>query len=213
MSVTLYDDALLRKFKFWIKDDKLTILGVNESTDLFKYRLDQNNDKPLQLPIISLSRDPRMSILSTTKQPLTHDGYKVESKGGKTNQLNMIPIELRYQLDIYTRYDYEGQEYVRNFIFNIINYPKIGIEVPYNDSKLIMNGYIHLEPEENDNSDIPEKLIRDQFRRHTLSFTLEAKLYDYRAYDNWKINCCDSTVLLTDEEINQAENSIDVIIE
>ena len=111
MSVTLYDDALLRKFKFWIKDDKLTILGVNESTDLFKYRLDQNNDKPLQLPIISLSRDPRMTILSTTKQPLTYDGYKVESKGGKTNQLNMIPIGLRYQLDIYTRYDYEGQEY------------------------------------------------------------------------------------------------------
>ena len=213
MSVNLYDNALIDKFKFWIKDKNLTILGVNESTDLFKYRLDQNNDKPLQLPIISLSREPRIDIVSTTKQPLTYDGPKVESKGGKTNQLNMIPITLRYQLDIYTRYDNENQEYVRNFIFNLINYPKLTIELPYNDSKIIMNAYIHLEPEVNDNSDIPERLIRDQFRRQTISFSLDAKLYDYRAYDNWKIDCCNSLVLLSDEELNEAENSIDVKIE
>lgn len=213
MSVTLYDDALLRKLKFWIKDDKLTVLGVNDSTNLFKYRLDQNNDQPLQLPIISLSREPNISIQTTTKQPMTYDGFKVESENGKTNQLNMIPITIRYQLDIYTRYDYEGQEYVRNFIFNLINYPLVGIEIPYNDSKLVMNGYIHLDQEVNDNSDIPEKLIRDQFSRHTLSFSLDAKLYDYRAYDNWRLDCCNSVLLLTDEEINQAENSIDVIIE
>ena len=213
MSVTLYDNALLEKFKFWIKDNNLTILGVNESTDLFKYRLDQNNDKPLQLPIISLSREPSITLGSTTKQPLTYDGLKVESKGGKTNQLNMIPILVRYQLDIYTRYDYEGQEYVRNFIFNLINYPKLMIELPYNDSKILMDAYIHLDPEINDNSDIPEKLIRDQFSRHTLSFSLDAKLYDYRAYENWKIDCCNSVILLSDEELNEAENSIDVKIE
>lgn len=211
MSVTLYDEALLKKFKFWIKDDKLTILGVNESTDLFRYRLDENNDRPLQLPIISLSRDPRIDIVSTNKQSLTYDGFKVESKGGRTNQLNMVPITIRYQLDIYTRYDYEGQEYIRNFIFNLINYPTVAIEVPYNDSKLVMNGYIHLDNEVNDNSDIPEKLIRDQFRRHTLSFSLDAKLYDYRTYDNWKINCCKSVLLLPDEELDEAKGSIEII--
>lgn len=213
MSVTLYDDALLRKFKFWIKDPNLTILGVNESTDLFKYRLDQNNDKPLQLPIIALSRDPSITINSTTKQPITYDGLKIESKGGKTNQLNAIPIVIKYQLDIYTRYDYEGQEYVRNFVFNLINYPVVAIEVPYNDSKLIMNGYIHLDTTISDNSDVPERLIRDQFRRQTLSFTLDAKLYDYRAYDNWKICCGDSRVLLPEDELEMAEKSIEVKIE
>ena len=210
MSVTLYDEALIRKIKFWVKDDNITILGVNESTDLFRYKLDQNNDQPLQLPIISLSREPRIEIVSTNKQPLSYDGYKIESENNKTNQLNAIPIKIRYQLDIYTRYDYENQEYVRNFIFNLINYPRLAIEVPYNDSKLIMNSYIHLDGEVNDNSDIPERLIRDQFRRQTISFTLDAKLYDYRAYDNWKIDCCNSTVLLVDDEINQAENSIDI---
>lgn len=212
MSVTLYDNALLRKFKFWIKDDNLTVLGVNESTDLFKYRLDQGNDKPLQLPIIALSREPSFTMTSTTKQPMTYDGLKVESKGGKTNQLNAIPIVLKYQLDIYTRYENEGQEYVRNFLFNLINYPMVAIEVPYNDSKLIMNGYIHLDTTVSDNSDIPERLIRDQFRRQTISFTLDAKLYDYRAYENWKIDCCGSRILLPEDELEMAENSIDIKI-
>lgn len=212
MSVTLYDDALLRKFKFWIKDDNLTILGVNQSTDLFKYRLDTNNDKPLQLPIISLSREPNITLRSPVKKPSTYDGLKIESVNGKTNQLNFIPISINYQLDIYTRYESEGQEYIRNFIFNLINYPKLGIEIPYNDSKLIMNAYIYLGSEIVDNSDIPERLIRDQFTRHTISFRLDGELYDYRAYDNLKIDCCSSVLLLNDEEINEAENSIDVKI-
>ena len=212
MSVTLYDDALLRKLKFWIKDDNLTVLGVNESTDLFQYRLDKGDDKPLQLPIISLSRDPRIELKYTTKQPNTYDGLKIESSSNKTTQLNFIPIVINYQLDIYTRYNYEAQEYVRNFIFNLINYPGFAIEIPYNDSKLIMKAYIHLDPEIQDNSDIPERLVRDSFSRQTISFRVDAQLYDYRAYDNWKIDCCNSVLLLEDEELNKANNSIDVII-
>ena len=212
MSVTLYDDALLRKLKFWIKDDNLTVLGVNESTDLFQYRLDKGDDKPLQLPIISLSRDSRVELKYTTKQPNTYDGLKIESSSNKTTQLNFIPIVINYQLDIYTRYNYEAQEYVRNFIFNLVNYPGFAIEIPYNDSKLIMKAYIHLDPEIQDNSDIPERLIRDSFSRQTISFRVDAQLYDYRAYDNWKIDCCNSVLLLEDEEINEANNSIDVII-
>lgn len=212
MSVTLYDDALLRKIKFWVKDNDITILGVNESTDLFQYRLDRNDDKPLQLPIISLSRDSRLELQSTTKQPSTYDGLKIEGNTNKTNQLNFVPVRIRYQLDIYTRYNYEAQEFVRNFIFNFINYPGFGIEIPYNNSKLIMNAYIHLEPEVQDNSDIPERLIRDSFSRQTISFYIDGQLFDYKSYDNWKIDCCNSTLLLNDEELELANNSIDINI-
>lgn len=213
MSVNLYDAALLRKIQFWVKDPNMTILGVNESTDLLKYRLDANNDQPLKLPIISLSREPNIKIVSINKKPQTYDGLKIESANEKTNQLNSIPISIRYQLDIYTRYDNEAQEYMRNFIFNFINYPKVDLEVPYNNSKLIMNAYIQLDNEYADNSDIPERLIRDQFHRQTLSFTLNGSLYDYRAYDNWKIDCCNMVLLLRDEELNTAENSIDIKVE
>lgn len=210
MSVTLYDKALLRKIQYWVKDPNITILGVDQSTDLFKYRLDMNNDKPLSLPIISLSRDSNIVINSVNKKPLTYDGLKVESGNMKTNQLNAIPISIRYQLDVYTRYDEEAQEYMRNFIFNFINYPKVDLEIPYNNSKLIMNAYISIDNQYNDNSNIPEKLIRDQFSRQTLSFTLNGSLYDYRAYDNWKIDCSQLVLLLRDDELATGEGSIDI---
>lgn len=210
MSVTLYDRALLRKIQYWVKDPNITILGVDQSTDLFKYRLDMNNDKPLSLPIISLSRDSNIVINSVNKKPLTYDGLKVESANMKTNQLNAIPISIRYQLDVYTRYDEEAQEYMRNFIFNFINYPKVDLEIPYNNSKLIMNAYISIDNQYNDNSNIPEKLIRDQFSRQTLSFTLNGSLYDYRAYDNWKIDCSQLVLLLREDELATGEGSIDI---
>ena len=212
MSVTLYDAALLRKIKYWVKDNKITILGVNESTDLFRYRLDTNNDKPLTLPIISLSRNPRIEIVETTKKPLTYDGLKIESENGRTNQLNAIPITITYQLDVYTRYSDEAQEYMRNFIFNFINYPKLDLEIPYNDSSIVINSYIHIDSEYEDNSDIPERLIRDQFNRQTLTFRLSAYLYDYRAYDNWKISS-DFTLLLCDAELKEGKDSIYVNVE
>lgn len=212
MSVTLYDAALLRKIKYWVKDNKITILGVNESTDLFRYRLDTNNDKPLTLPIISLSRNPRVEIVETTKKPLTYDGLKIESENGRTNQLNAIPITITYQLDVYTRYSDEAQEYMRNFIFNFINYPRLDLEIPYNDSNIIINSYIHIDSEYEDNSDIPERLIRDQFNRQTLTFRLSAYLYDYRAYDNWKISS-EFTLLLCDAELKEGKDSIYVNVE
>ena len=212
MSVTLYDAALLRKIKYWVKDNKITILGVNESTDLFRYRLDTNNDKPLTLPIISLSRNPRVEIVETTKKPLTYDGLKIESENGRTNQLNAIPITITYQLDVYTRYSDEAQEYMRNFIFNFINYPRLDLEIPYNDSSIIINSYIHIDSEYEDNSDIPERLIRDQFNRQTLTFRLSAYLYDYRAYDNWKISS-EFTLLLCDAELKEGKDSIYVNVE
>lgn len=212
MSVTLYDEALLRKIKFWVKDQNVTILGVDQSTDLFKYRSDISNDKPLKLPIISLSRDSTITIRNTTKQPLSFDGLKIESVNGKTNQMNAIPISIPYQIDVYTRYNYEAQEYMRNFIFNLINYPKVEFEVPYNNSKIIMNAFIHLGSDYADNSDVPEKLIRDQFSRETLNFYIDGYLYDYRAYDNWKIDAEQMNLVIGESEVN-AENSIDINLE
>ena len=135
MSVTIYDKALLTKFERWIKDNKIKILGVKESTRLFKYRLDMENDKPIKLPLISLNRNSPVIITDTSKRPLTFEGFKAEGNKEKTNQLNAIPISISYQLDIYTRYIEEAEEYIRNFVFNLINYPRLDIEIPYKDCK------------------------------------------------------------------------------
>ena len=136
MAVRYYDEALLEKIKKWVKDPNMTITGPDETRRLFQYLGDINEDKPLKLPIIALRRLTPVRILSTNKKPLTYDGWRKNNNGEKGDQLNAIPIEINYQLDIYTRYMAEADEYIRNFIFQLINHPKLSIEITYNNEKI-----------------------------------------------------------------------------
>lgn len=192
MSAVLYDEALLNKIKGWVKDNKMKITGPNETRQLFQYLADTSNDKPIELPLIALRRDYRMDILNKNKRPMTFDGWrkdadykdsKDKTKGAAINQLNAIPIRLFYQLDIYTRLYEEAEEYVRNFIFNLINFPKLCINIPYNGANIKQEAYIDLNPEVSDNSDIPERLVVGQFTRKSITFSVDGWLFDYRTRD------------------------------
>lgn len=196
MSVSLYDKALLDKLKNWVKDSSIKITGPEETRRLFEYTADQNNDKPITLPLITLRKSPTVTINSIQKQPLTYDGYRKNNNGIKGDQLNGIPITINYQIDIYTRYAEEAEEYVRNFIFNIINYPKVKIEIPYNNSRIIHDSNIRLNGEVNDNSDISERLVPGQFTRKTIPIYIDdAYLFDYRTKDTLKVDTTTEVVL------------------
>lgn len=188
MSASLYDTALLNKLKNWVKDESMTLTGPDETRRLFTYDLDHNNDKPIQLPLIALRREPTIQILEINKKPMTFDGWRKNNDGNKSDQLNAIPINIMYQIDIYTRYKQEAEEYVRDFVFNIINYPKLSIEIPYNNARLIHDSNIRLDPNISDNSDIPERLVAGQFTRYTISIYIDdAYFFDYRIKDTKKI--------------------------
>lgn len=189
MSSLGYDEALLKKFQSWIADNTLQIIGPADVKQMFQYNLDTKNDKPIELPMIVLRRLSPMTIENTTKRPLTHDAATMYNDGNKGAQLNSIPIILKYQLDIYTRYFNDSDEYVRDFIFKIINNPRVTIEIPYNNSNVSQNAYIRLDQDIEDNSDIPERLIPGQFTRRTISFSLDnAWLYNYKIKDTVKIS-------------------------
>lgn len=189
MSASLYDEALVEKLKKWVKDDTLKLTGPDETRRLFSYTLDKQNDSPITLPLVALRREPTIQILELNKKPLTFDGWRKNNDGIKGDQLNGIPINIMYQIDIYTRYKQEAEEYLRDFVFNIINYPKLQIEIPYNNSKLLHNSNIRLDANISDNSDIPERLIPGQFTRYTISIYIDdAYLFNYRVKDTWKIN-------------------------
>lgn len=196
MAIRYYDQALVDKVKSWVKDPNLTILSPSDSTRFFQMRADQLDDKPLKLPLIAISRDSEMEIISTTKKSLSYDAGHLTNDVNDHNRstaevskvLNAIPIKLSYQLDIYTKYFAEADEYVRNFIFNFINYPRINIEIPYNDAKVLHNSTILLESSVSDSSDIPERLISGQFTRMTLRLTIDdAYLFSVPFMDNWKV--------------------------
>ena len=79
MAVRYYDEALLTKLKKWVSDEKMKITGPDETRRLFEYRADINNDKPIDLPLITLRRGRDLQILSTNKKPLTFDGITLNA--------------------------------------------------------------------------------------------------------------------------------------
>ena len=133
MSIRYYDEALVDKIKRWVKDPNLQIIKPEESTRLFEMVADENKDQPLSLPLISISRDRSIEIINTQKQIKTFQGFNQSNKESINIPANVIPINVGYQIDIYTKGMIEADEYVRNFVFNFINYPRMKINIPYNN--------------------------------------------------------------------------------
>lgn len=194
MGVSLYDAAVLNKIKNWVRDPNMTITGPDETARLFSYMADITDDKPLQLPLIALRREPEITLLNANKVPLSHNGavyqadasYLGDEYKNKSFQLNAIPIKINYQLDIYTRYQKEADEYLRNFVFNIVNYPKLQVTIPYENINLDHESNIKLISTLTDNSAIPERLYPGQFTRWTLKFFVDdAYLWSIPVKDNF----------------------------
>ena len=188
MSVQLYDDALLNKLNKWTAGVNATITGVNDTRRLFETISDASNDRNIKLPLIALSRQGGYTILNKNKRPLSYSALTLAASEPKSAKLNIIPIGISYQLDIYTKYLQEADEYARNFIFNIINYPKLTVEIPYEDLGLTHDANIRITSDVEDNSDIPERLIPGQFTRFSLGINIDdAYLFDVRVKNNLSI--------------------------
>ena len=187
MSAYLYDEALLNKLKKWTAGTQVTVT-VEETRRLFEVIADKANDNPIQLPLFCLRRSGGFSVDTLGKKPLSYDALPIKANAQRTSQLNAIPITITYQLDVFTRYFKEADEYARNLIFNIINYPKLEIEIPYENAKYPHVANIKLTTSVVDNSNIGERLVPGQFTRYTLGINIDdAYLFDVRTKDNYSI--------------------------
>lgn len=173
MSVFYYDMAVKEKIQRWVKDPNFTITGPDETRRLFEYKADTSRDEIIQLPLIALRRGPEVELKNVNKHSGTFDGVVLGANSESVAVLNRIPITITYQLDIYTRYHQQADEYARNFIFNIVNYPKVVVEIPYNGSHFEHESNMKIAGNLVDNSDIPERLIAGQFTRYTITFVVD----------------------------------------
>ena len=215
MSVRFYDKALATKIQKWIKDDTIHVLKPEETARLFKMKADEASDKPLKLPLIALSRKTNISVLNTNKRPLSYDGMKIKAYDKDGNfvpqnamlKLNAIPMQLEYQLDIYTARMAEADEYMRNFVFNLVNYPNVIIEIPYNDCKLLHESTVYLDENVEDNSDIPQRLVPGQFTRYTLTLTIDnAYLFSAPIRENILVSSAELLIVDKSGEVLDAED-------
>ena len=190
MSVYLYDEAFVKKLQNWTKDTQIQIYSPDDTRRLFEVMADNSNDGPIKLPILCLRRKSGLNVANTNKQPITFSGMVIENNIEKSVILNAIPIEVSYQLDIYTRYFKEADEFLRNLTFNIINYPKLAINIPYNGVNFEHNGFIRMSNDIEDNSNVPERLINGQFTRLTININIDdAYLWNTKVKDNLSVVC------------------------
>ena len=188
MAIRYYDDAISEKMKKWIPDgSNLRVLKPDESKRLFELKADDSGDAPIKLPFIALSRDKDFELLSNVKNNKSFDGIRIERDIDQSMLMNVIPIKVEYQLDIYTKTYEEGDEYVRNFLFKLINNPALSIDIPYNDSWLHHRAYLRVLSTVSDTSDIQEHLFAGQFTRWSIKLELQdAFLFSIPYKNNWK---------------------------
>ena len=203
--ISIYDDALLAKFKAWTEGTKVSIIGPEESSRLFQTIADNTNDKPIKLPFIVLSRDGGYEITNFNKRALTYDAFteaKGETEEGqrKTIQVNVIPITIPYRLDIYSKFFKEADAYARNLIFNIVNMPTLELELPYENTKFKHKANIRICSNNiSDTSGFSERLVSGTIHRISLDINIDdAYLWDVRVRNAISIDI-DGMVLEVDK--------------
>ena len=100
---------------------------------------------------------------------------------------------MTYQLDIYTKTAIEGDEYLRNFLFKLINNPLLKITISYNGIEISHTANIRVLDTVSDTSAISERLFSGQFTRWTIQMELQdAFLFSIPYRDNYKLYVDDS---------------------
>lgn len=112
-------------------------------------------------------------------------------------------------MDIFTKTVEDGEEYLRNFLFKIINNPSMSITIPYNN--MMINHVVNIRVLSNvaDTSDISERLFSGQFHRWTIQFELQdAFLFNLPTKKGWMI---DGVILETykDETYNPKDKEVE----
>ena len=181
ISVYIYDEALVSKLKSWTENTQIQVYGPNETSRMFQTIADKTDDKPIQLPIICLSRRGGYSLSNPNKRVMSYDGITKDANDKVARQINAIPISIPYQIDVYARYLKEADSFMRDIVFNIINHPTFKVIIPYQGINLEHNANMILSSDIEDNSDIPERLVTGQFYRMSLTFVVDdAYLWDIR---------------------------------
>jgi hypothetical protein len=191
MAISYYDEAVTHKIKSWVADSsKLRVLSPDENTRLIQMAAEDSNDKPLKLPLIAISRNKDLEITSTIKQNKSFDGLVIDQDNitAETVHLNVIPVKTTYQLDIYTKKRIEADEYVRQFLFKLINNPQIIVEIPYSNYRVRHTANLRVLDTVSDTSDITTHIFPGQFYKWTIQLELQdGFLFSIPQKGGWKL--------------------------
>lgn len=190
MAISYYDDAVTAKIKGWLADNSiLRVLNPDETKRAIELQAEDSGDTALKLPLLTISRNKDIEIANAIKQNKSFDGLVIQkdTTNAATVHLNVIPIKTLYQLDIYTKKQLEADEYVRQFLFKLINNPQIIVEIPYNNFVVKHTANLRVLNSVSDTSDIPTHIFPGQFYRWTIQLELQdGFLFSIPYKKNWR---------------------------
>jgi hypothetical protein len=210
MAISYYDEAVTQKIKGWLADNsKMRVLSPDESTRLIQLAAEDSKDAPLKLPLIAISRNKDLEIESAIKQNKSFDGLVIaqDALTAETVHMNVIPVKTTYQIDIYTKRRVEADEYVRQYLFKLINNPQIIIEIPYNGHQVRHTANLRVLNTVSDTSDISTHIFPGQFYKWTIQLELQdGFLFSIPQKTGWKfigieVTAADRIYDPTEEEI------------
>lgn len=175
MAIDYYDEAVTQKIKNWLADNStMRVLSPDESNRLIQLAAEDSGDKPLNLPVIAISRNKDIELLSTIKQNRSFDGLVIKSNVAKNSvvHFNVLPIKTTYQIDFYTKTRAEVDEYVRQYLFKLINNPQIIIKIHYNNYIVEHTANLRVLNTISDTSDISTHIFPGQFYKWTIQLEL-----------------------------------------
>lgn len=215
MAINYYDEAVTQKIRSWLPDNtKLRVLSPDESDRLIKLAAEDSGDQPLTLPLIAISRNKDLEIESAIKQNKSFDGLIIgrDDASATTVHLNVIPIKTTYQLDIYTKKRIEADEYIRQYLFKLINNPRIIIEIPYNGYNVRHTANLRVLDTVSDTSDIATHIFPGQFYKWTIQLELQdGFLFSIPQKTGWRLIGLD--VSIADRIIEPQEEEVIFSIE
>lgn len=178
------------------KNIKLPIIAIRRPNG---FTITNPNKKPLTFDGLGLDNKLKLEYdgikSKLEKKEITNKEYQEWLREHKNMiiednlaSLNAIPIKLTYYVDVYTRYQKENDLYMRNLIFNFVNYPTIKLKFTYNSIPIEHNTNLILG--ETVSVESPNiKLFSDQICKQTLTITIDdAYLWDVRVNKSVFIN-------------------------
>ena len=182
VGVYAYDQAIVDDFKIrfnYTKDGKLKTnnnVYITNSENVFNIIGDIENDN-IQFPIISITR-LGWSLVNFSNDFQNNSGllygYMDDEKTNRKKQVRLqaIPINIDYQIDIWTQNRIDNDILARELVWYYYQNPQMQVKIPHGlNVNHVFNVFFELDV--TDNSDISEHNSRGRYYRQTFGLTVD----------------------------------------
>lgn len=170
-----YDDAIVNKLRSITGDDRIAVVPPES---LFRYIATSTGDDRVKAPMVALTRLD-YTLTRRSRTPASSQGVPIgrSSDGKKIDELQFIPVQIDYQLDIITRNRDDNDLLTSEIIFYFTNHPTLLVEIG-KGANVKHKFSIFFNETVEDNSDIESHISKGEYFRSTLSFyTTDAYLW------------------------------------